>query len=119
MFSVLFPLFLTEVAASLSPDSRCLTEADLQSEASPSLVQTLAGPLLGLRQTETDPRTNQTVSWTSYFDIPYAQPPLGPLRFHPPLPVSGWSCLRDARASEDKICPQVNINFTLSGGGSW
>ena len=70
MFSVLFPfLFLTAVTARLSPGgSRCLTEAEGgQHEASPSLVQTLAGPLLGLRQTEVDPRRNKTVSWTSYF----------------------------------------------------
>ena len=62
-------LFLTLplVTASLSPASPCLTLSDLEHEASPSLVQTVSGPLLGLRQTEIDPRRNQSVSWTSYF----------------------------------------------------
>ena len=69
MFSVLFPfIFLTALTARLSSGSRCLTEAERgQHEASPSLVQTLTGPLLGLRQTEVDPRRNKTVNWTSYF----------------------------------------------------
>ena len=67
MFSVLFPLFLSAVTASLSPASRCLPESELPHEAGPSLVQTLAGPLLGLRQTQIDPRRNQSVSWSSYF----------------------------------------------------
>ena len=66
MFAVLFPLFLTAGTASLSPDPRCLPEAEGGWDEA-SVVQTLAGPLLGLRQTEVDPRRNQTVSWTSYF----------------------------------------------------
>ena len=77
-------------------------------------------------------------------DIPYAAPPVGDLRFHPPVSLSDsrWSCVRDGRRSEEKICPQVlrlsrtrsegvrdisiddtdndgwqiNINFTLSSG---
>ena len=65
---------------------------------------------------------------------------MGDLRFHPPVSLSDsrWSCLRDGRRSEEKICPQVfifsrtwtpgvrddtddndwqiNVNFTLSSG---
>ena len=42
-------------------------------------------------------------------DIPYAAPPVGDLRFHPPVSLSDsrWSCVRDGRRSEEKICPQV------------
>ena len=79
MFSVLFPLFLRAVTASpsLPPGSRCLSESDLQQdEARPSLVQTVAGPLLGLRQTQIDPRQNQSVSWTSYFVSQSSEPEL-------------------------------------------
>ena len=48
-------------------------------------------------------------------DVPYAQPPLGDLRFHSPVPADTWSCVRDATFTEDQICPQININLTLAG----
>ena len=40
-------------------------------------------------------------------DIPYAAPPLGNLRFAPPVTAADWSCVRDATKTDDKICPQV------------
>ncbi len=37
--------------------------------------------------------------------IPYAAPPVGPLRWRPPQPVVPWQAARDATRS-DPACPQ-------------
>ncbi len=39
--------------------------------------------------------------------IPYAQPPLGALRWAPPVPAQRWSGVREA-AAFSKACPQLN-----------
>lgn len=41
-----------------------------------------------------------------YRGIPYAQPPLGRLRFKPPIPAEPWEGILDAR-SRRTACPQV------------
>lgn len=41
-----------------------------------------------------------------YRGIPYAQPPLGPLRFRPPQPHMGWEGVLDA-TNKRTSCPQV------------
>jgi len=79
-----------------------------------NLVKTAKGHILGSRETQIDERQNKSVTWTSYFDIPFAEPPVGNLRFAPPVESSSWHCVRDARISEDKICPQIELN--LNGG---
>ena len=40
-----------------------------------------------------------------FFGIPYAQPPIGPLRFRPPVPVEPWSGMLDATERRG-IAPQ-------------
>ena len=55
------------------------------------------------------------ILWICLKDIPYAQPPLGDLRFHAPVSPDSWTCVRDASFTEDKICPQIKVNITLSG----
>jgi para-nitrobenzyl esterase len=40
-----------------------------------------------------------------FFNIPYAAPPTGALRFRPPQPPSSWQGVRDA-GNQGNICPQ-------------
>ncbi len=53
----------------------------------PPVVQTRSGKLEGRRSRAVE----------IYRGIPYAQPPLGDLRFRPPQPVEGWQGVRPAR----------------------
>jgi len=43
---------------------------------------------------------------TTFWGVPYAAPPVGPLRFRPPQPVKGWTGVRSAERP-GFICPQV------------
>ena len=52
----------------------------------PGVVQTESGAVRGL--VSADHRL--------FAGIPYAAPPVGPLRWHPPAPVAGWTGFRDA-----------------------
>merc|ERR1719427_781834 len=87
-------------------DSRCVDQERVKDK----VVETKQGRLVGKREIGMDERQNFSVSWTSFYDIPYALPPLGNLRFQPPIPEDSWTCVRDASFTEDKICPQIKIN---------
>ncbi|XP_075972495.1 uncharacterized protein LOC142974214 [Anticarsia gemmatalis] len=52
----------------------------------------------------------------SFKGIPYAQPPVGELRFKAPLPASSWDGVRDA-TQHGSMCPHINIvtNEFVSG----
>ncbi|XP_043501481.1 esterase E4-like [Polistes fuscatus] len=53
----------------------------------------------------------ESVLGTSYFSfkgIPYAAPPLGPLRFKDPEPPASWTGFRDAGNIEVNCCVQLN-----------
>src|SRR5436190_24342851 len=47
--------------------------------------------------------------------IPYAQPPVGPLRWHEPAPATPWTGVRDA-TSFGAFCPQNAAGRPLEGG---
>jgi para-nitrobenzyl esterase len=57
--------------------------------ADPAVVQTSTGPVRGV--VEADHR--------EFAGIPYAAPPLGPLRWRPPEPAPPWTDVRDATRS--------------------
>lgn len=62
------------------------TVSPTQPETDPALVQTTTGPVRGV--VESDHRL--------FADIPYAAPPVGPLRFRPPAQAQEWKGVRDA-----------------------
>jgi len=55
------------------------------------IVQTRIGAIKGKHVTTEDGSTHY-----QFISIPYAQPPVGPLRFKPPLPVRPWTKTLDA-----------------------
>ncbi|HEY9785652.1 MAG TPA: carboxylesterase family protein, partial [Candidatus Obscuribacterales bacterium] len=61
------------------------------------IVSTNAGPILGRSEGQTD----------VYRGVPYARPPLGHLRWQPPLPPVPWTAIRDA-GSYGPACIQVD-----------
>ena len=71
------------------------------------LVDTVYGPVVGKKDSETDPRFQERVEWTSFTGIPYALPPVGQYRFRPPHPPLPWQCPLDATHKKNRICPQV------------
>ncbi|XP_046988682.1 esterase FE4-like [Schistocerca americana] len=67
-------------------------------------VETQEGTLRGLM---TETYTN--VAMYKFEGIPYAEPPIGDLRFQPPVPKAAWSGVRDALQVGSK-CPQYRDN---------
>jgi len=55
-------------------------------DTSPVTVATPSGPLRG----------EQSAGVNIFRGVPFAQPPVGPLRFRPPVPVKAWTEPRDA-----------------------
>ncbi|CAM9550727.1 unnamed protein product, partial [Discosporangium mesarthrocarpum] len=55
-----------------------------------------------------DPRNHGTVA--TFKGIPYAEPPVGPLRWRPPRPVKPWSGVRWARRYASDA-PQLGVDF--------
>ncbi|XP_022828340.1 esterase B1-like [Spodoptera litura] len=68
-------------------------------------VKVKQGTLKGIRVR----RITGNGEYFSFKGIPYAAPPIGPLRFKDPQPPLSWTEVRDAR-SHGAICPQININ---------
>lgn len=66
-------------------------------------VETSAGPVQGV--------VNATM--VSYLGIPYAEPPLGELRWRPPEPKRSWKAVLDATHFRDH-CPQFPLNKELT-----
>ncbi|XP_020667963.3 cholinesterase [Pogona vitticeps] len=68
-----------------------------------TVVVTSTGPVKGKQV----PAGSGSV--TAYLGIPYAEPPLGKLRFQKPLPHQPWSHILEA-TSFGNSCPQTNVS---------
>ncbi|KAJ1529245.1 hypothetical protein ONE63_006047 [Megalurothrips usitatus] len=68
------------------------------------VIKTDLGPVLGreIRSEVTDSK------FLSFQGIPYAKPPVGPLRFKPPQPAEPWTAVRDCRQEAD-VCMQYHM----------
>ena len=76
----------------------------------PTLVQTSNGPIWGsLRNTLLPSFT----SYLSFQGIPFASPPIGPLRLLTPQPPTPWTEPLDLTGDSKIICPQ--LSETVSG----
>ena len=76
--------------------------AILQCQADEDVViDTPLGSVLG------SPRmTFQGQAYLSFQGFPFAQPPIGQLRFLPPQPVQSWSDTKDLTQDSQAVCPQ-------------
>ena len=75
----------------------------------PPTVETEAGALMG--KTESLPLGKAAFE---YLGIPYAEPPVGDLRFAEPKPAKPWTGIRDA-TSYGKACPRPSLPMPISG----
>ncbi|XP_047472574.1 esterase E4-like isoform X1 [Penaeus chinensis] len=70
------------------------------------------GKLIGREEESTDGRP-----FYSFYSIPFAEPPLGRLRFRDPEPSAGWEGARDASAAPPP-CVQIPFSATETGDAS-
>ncbi len=100
------PLIGIAAAALLAATAQAQTPAPAPAPAPRATVET--GALVG----EANDRAH------IFRNIPYAAPPVGPLRWAPPRPAAKWSGDRDA-AKAGPSCPQpMNANGTPNSGGA-
>lgn len=83
--------------------------ADGRGDGPSPTVTTNYGKLIGKRLNVKG--TNQAVD--GYFGIPFAKPPIGPLRFSPPKPAEPWDTIRDATAYPPMCVQNVNMSIKL------
>ncbi|KAM3956544.1 carboxylic ester hydrolase [Aphomia sociella] len=76
------------------------------------IVTTQLGTLRGRKLVA---RTSAQTSYYSFKGVRYAQPPRGPLRFRPPVPLEQWSGVRDA-LEEGAVCPHRFMLFDTYKG---
>lgn len=73
------------------------------------MVVTPLGTLQGYRMMSRGGR-----KFLAFSGVPYAKPPLGDLRFQPPVPVEAWTGIKDAK-EDGPFCVQYNM-FNLQPG---
>ena len=92
-----------------------LTGAELdEKEKRSPVVQTESGAVVG--KIETLPYGK---SVHKYLGIPYAEPPVGELRFAAPKPAKPWSGIKDT-TEFGAVCPQLDIpidGWNITGSG--
>ncbi|KAE8745138.1 Carboxyl/Cholinesterase 31 [Frankliniella occidentalis] len=88
--------------ASASAEALAASASASGSPSSPSAT-TAGGEVRGLRV----PAERGAPAFDAFLGIPYAKPPLGPLRYKFPKPAQPWDGVRDATA-DPPACAQIN-----------
>jgi len=100
---------LLAIVAILTCASATSTAHANSDPAAVTVVHIASGDLAGIGDAQGGP--------VHFYDIPFAAPPVGPLRWAPPRPAPGWKGTRDASAF-GPACPQpVNADGRINGGG--
>ncbi|KAF6198148.1 hypothetical protein GE061_007895, partial [Apolygus lucorum] len=81
----------------------CLAVGTLSQSSTGPIVDTPLGQIQGWERLSRDGRLYR--AWTS---IPYAQPPVGKLRFQAPKPIQKWSGILNA-TGDAPLCLQTNL----------
>ncbi len=92
------------VVATVLSLAGCVTPSTGGAGSGSTLVSVESGQLRGA----------ETGNGRSFLGIPYAAPPVGTLRFHAPVPVTGWSGVREATSS-GTACAQNGTFGKFSG----
>ena len=77
-----------------------------------SLIIAEERPLLKIEQGELLGEVWQSQNgrpFNAFISIPYAEPPIGKLRFKSPVRASGWSGIRDSKNYSQVVCAQMNF----------
>ncbi|MDN6332613.1 MAG: carboxylesterase family protein, partial [Micrococcaceae bacterium] len=72
-------------------------------------VQVFGGVVRGVRE-------GNVLSWRG---IPYAAPPVGPLRFRAPAPPSGWNGVRDGSRFGPTAPQPTRAHHSRAGAPDW
>jgi para-nitrobenzyl esterase len=96
-------LFLFTLALPAQNNTPAPAQSAASSQPDPLVVRTTAGLVRGIARAK---------GGAQFFGIPYAESPLGPLRWHAPVPHKSWSGVRDANAF-GASCSQALL------GGAW
>ena len=86
-----------------------LIGGDQEDTTGPPTVETEAGAVMG--KMESLPLGKSAFE---YLGIPYAESPVGDLRFADPKPAKTWTGIRDA-TSYGKACPRPSLPVPISG----
>ncbi|XP_069948909.1 carboxylic ester hydrolase isoform X3 [Cherax quadricarinatus] len=76
------------------------------------VVKTINGKVSGVKEQSIGGKT-----FYSFHSIPYAQPPVGELRFKDPLAVENWDDVRDG-SQMPPLCPQYTLDTLMTGRSS-
>ena len=74
----------------------------------------MAGPIAST--TQGDVQGIEKLGCMQFRGIPFAAPPVGPLRWKAPQPPAAWNGVRDA-SEFGPICPQIAGTMEALGGG--